>query len=63
MNKSLAAAKWLKLSEMAGAVLAMMIVFGGAGALVGGLLFGGEGVLVGACIGSGLVIAAAAAIF
>jgi hypothetical protein len=48
---------------VAGAVLAMMVLFAGAGALVGGLIFGGDGALVGAGLGGGLVIAAAAAMF
>ena len=50
-------------AQMAGAVVAMMVVFGIAGAVLGGLLFGGDGAVVGGRIGAGGVIVAAAAMF
>lgn len=39
----------------------MMVVFGAAGAVVGGVLFGGDGALIGGAVGAGLIIFAAGA--
>jgi hypothetical protein len=40
----------------------MMLVFGTAGAIVGGLLLGIGGAMIGICVGAGCVLAVAVAI-